>query len=126
MKSISFLILMVLLSACGRKDKGFVPDRLLGEQEMTELMTDVQIIEADLSQQKARDREQSDMTGGATQDHLRRTKDYYDQLFGHYGITDTVFRQNIRYYTEHPIILERIMDSVTRRLMSAQTGDSLP
>ena len=50
------------------------------------------------------------------------TESYYDQLYEHYGITDSIFSQNIKYYTEHPDILERIMDSVTQRLLREQSA----
>jgi hypothetical protein len=45
--------------------------------------------------------------------------DYYEQVFSHYGITDSVFNANMRYYTHSPEVLERIMDSVTQRLDNA-------
>ena len=62
MKRFSLIILLfVLVTACGgHKDKGFIPDRLLTEQEMIDLMTDVQIIEGDITYQKTRERELSD------------------------------------------------------------------
>ena len=44
------------------------------------------------------------------------SREYYDQLFTHYGITDSIFEQNIKYYAERPEVLERIMDSVVQRL----------
>ena len=109
--------------ACGRKDKGFIPERLLNEQEMVDLMTDVQIIEADINHQKAqeRDREQNDTIKIEPKDFTKITQDYYTQLFEHYGITDSIFVQNMRYYTERPAVLEKIMDSVTQRLTREQS-----
>ena len=47
-------LLFVLVAACGRKDKGIMPERLLNEQEMTALMTDVQIVEADINFRKSK------------------------------------------------------------------------
>ena len=52
------MICFVLVTACGRRDKGFMPERLLSEQEMVDVMTDMQIIEADINYQKAMEREQ--------------------------------------------------------------------
>ena len=52
-------------------------------------------------------------------DYLKMSRFYYDQLFEHYGITDSIFSQNMQYYTERPEVLERIMDSVTQRLLKA-------
>lgn len=120
----------VLAIACGRKDKGFMPERLLSEQEMIDVMTDVQIIEADLNYQKAQEREvePNDTVVVKQKDYVKLSREYYSQLFEHYGITDSIFAQNIRYYTEHPAVLEKIMDSVMNRLVKEQTepqrGDS--
>ena len=47
-------------------------------------------------------------------------KAYYDQLFEHYEITDTIFQENMNYYTYHPDVLERVMDSVMNRFIKAQ------
>lgn len=123
-------LFFVLAIACGRKDKGFMPERLLSEQEMIDVMTDVQIIEADLNYQKAQEREvePNDTVKVKQKDYVKLSRDYYSQLFEHYGITDSIFADNIRYYTERPAVLEKIMDSVMNRLVKEQTepqrGDS--
>ncbi len=126
MKRFSLIILLfVLVTACGgHKDKGFIPDRLLTEQEMIDLMTDVQIIEGDITYQKTRERELSDSIKIEPKDYVKLSEEYYDQLFEHYGITDSIFRQNIRYYTEQPALLEKIMDSVVKRLTKEQATSS--
>ena len=104
-------LFFVLVAACGRKDKSVMPERLLNEQEMITLMTDVQIVEADINFRKSKG---EDVEGLA--------QEFYDQLFEHYGITDSIFTQNIRYYTERPAVLERIMDSVVLRLTKEPSG----
>jgi hypothetical protein len=120
------VLLFVLVTACGHKDKGFMPERLLTEQEMIDVMTDVQIIEADLNYQKSRERELSDSIKIEPKDYVQLSKEYYNQLFEHYGITDSIFSQNIRYYTERPEALEHIMDSVMNRLSREQSEQSEP
>ena len=117
-------LLFVLVVACGRKDKGFRPERLLTEHEMIEVMTDVQIIEADINYQKTQIRERNDSIPAKPVDYVRLSKSYYDQLFEHYGITDSIFSQNMRYYSERPAVLEKIMDSVTQRLAKSQATTS--
>ena len=98
-----------------------MPDRLLTEQEMITIMADVQVIEADINYQKQQERERdpNDTTPVVPKDYLKMSRFYYDQLFEHYGITDSIFSQNMKYYTERPEVLERIMDSVTQRLLKA-------
>ena len=98
-----------------------MPERLLTEQEMIDLMTDVQIIEADINYQKTQEREHKDSIPAKPVDYFKLSRLYYDQLFEHHGITDSIFAQNIRYYTERPALLETIMDSVTQRLTKVQS-----
>lgn len=131
MKKIQLTLLFFVLAAMvGCKDKGFVPDRLLTEQEMIAIMTDVQIIEASINYQKTQERERdpNDTTKVVPKDYVKISRDYYAQLYEHYGITDSIFAQNMRYYTERPADLERIMDSVVNRLTKMQSeprrGDS--
>ena len=106
-----------MLSACDNMSKAYMPQRLLTEQEMMDVMTDVQIIEADINYQKTKEREAEE----APKDYKGLTQSYYDQLFEHYGITDTIFSQNLRDYTERPDQLEKIMDSVTQRFVRVQS-----
>lgn len=100
-----------------------MPERLLSEQEMIDIMTDVQIIEADINFQKTREHEQepNDTLKIIPKDYVKMSREYYTQLFEHYGITDSIFEQNIRYYTERPTELEKIMDSVVQRLSKEQS-----
>ena len=86
-------------------------------------MADVQVIEAEINYEKQQERERApeDTTVVVPKDYLKMSREYYDQLFEHYGITDSIFSQNMQYYTEHPEMLERIMDSVTQRLRKTAT-----
>ena len=117
-------LLFVLVVACDHKDKGFMPERLFTEEEMVDIMTDVQIIEAEINYQKSLEREDS----APDTDYKAMAQSYYDQFFEHHGITDTLFLQNIKYYTERPEVLKRIMDSVVQRLtrepMESRKDDS--
>lgn len=98
-----------------------MPERLLSETEMITIMTDVQIIEADLNTQKMQESEQDDGMAAKPKDYVKLSREYYAQLFDHYGITDSIFTQNLKYYTERPATLERIMDSVMQRLVREQS-----
>lgn len=106
----SLLILLgtlMVLSACGGGDKR--PKVFLNEPQMVDVMADTYLIEAQLNQMK---------TSGTDVSGLQKA--YYDQLFAHHGITDSIFEENMDYYTRHPDILERVMDSVTTRFAKAQ------
>jgi hypothetical protein len=110
-------LLFVLVCGCAHKDKGFMPERVLSEREMIDIMTDVQFIEADINYRKTQEKGAE----SSPNDYRELTQSYYDQLFEHYGITDSIFSQNMRYYTERPAQLEKIMDSVFQRLTKAQS-----
>ena len=90
-----------------------MPSHLLSEQEMIAIMYDVQILEADMNYRKSNGKMIGDMP-----------KEYYQQLFEHYDITDSIFSENMRYYTHDPATMERIMDSVTQRLTSSAPQQS--
>ena len=94
-----------------------MPERLLSQAEMIDILSDVQIIEADINYLKTKDRDAEEMP----KDYKELTRSYYDQLFEHYGITDSIYSQNIRYYTERPDQLEVIMDSVMQRFVRLQS-----
>ena len=101
----------IFLTACGSKDTVVPPETLLTEAQMIDILTDVQLIEGDLNFRHSE--------GEETQE---RNNLYYKQLFEHYGITDSIFNDNLRYYTEKPAILEKITDSVYNRLAKVQTA----
>ena len=116
---IVFILLFVSVS-CSQKTNSKAPKPLLSEKEMVAIIADVQIIEAMLNQRKAQERKE----GSPLPEYSGITKEYYGQLFEHYGITDSIFVENMKYYTEQPAVMERIMDSVTQRLTREQSTSS--
>ena len=98
------VLLLLAAMACSERDKVKKPKVFLEEPQMIDVMTDSYLIEAKLNQMKS---EGTDVA--------QLQVSYYDQLFEHYGITDSIFEQNMYYYTHHPDILERILDSVNNR-----------
>ena len=105
---VALLLLMVAVS-CSDNGKVKKPKVFLEEEQMINVLADSYLIEAKLNQMKS---EGTDITG------LQQA--YYDQLFDHYGITDSIFEQNMYYYTHHPDLLERVMDSVNNRFAKVQ------
>ena len=97
----------MFLASCAEKETR--PKAFLDERQMVDIITDSYLIEAQLNRMK------SSGTDVATLQTV-----YYDELFEHYGITDSIFEQNMRYYTRQPDVLGRIMDSVTDRFARAQ------
>ena len=103
------IIALLLLAATACSNRVRKPEVFLDEPRMIDVMTDAYLIEAQLNLKKG---------DGKNIDSLQVA--YYSQLFEHYGITDSIFEENMDYYTHHPSILERVMDSVTNRFAKAQ------
>ena len=95
--------------ACGNKGQVKKPEVLLSEQQMVDVLTDSYLIEAELKQRSS----VGENVGGIQ-------KAYFQQLFDHYGITDSIFEANMTYYGYQLETLERIMDSVNARFAKAQ------
>lgn len=110
-KKCCFLALMALLAlpSCNNREQVKKPQVFLDEQQMIDVLTDSYLIEAELTQMKSSGQEVAPLQ-----------KTYYDQLFAHYGISDSIFDENMYYYTYQLPILERIMDSVANRFLKAQ------
>ena len=79
---------------------------MLSEEQMVDVMTDVQIMEGIISYKRNSNQKTA---------YIKTIG--YDTLFSHYGITDSIFEENFRYYNDvNPLVLIRIMDSVEARL----------
>ncbi|MBO7460930.1 MAG: DUF4296 domain-containing protein [Bacteroidales bacterium] len=80
---------------------------LLTEPQMVDVLMDVQVMEATISYKK----------------NVNQKTEYlktrgYDTIFSHYGITDSIFKENLTYYYDaEPQTLIRIVDSVEARLL---------
>ena len=112
MRRFQTLLLMLLLAgavvSCAHRERVQKPNPLLTEQQMVDVMADVYLVEAMLTQKKQQ---------GEPADGL--AEDYYRQVFEHYGITRRGLEENMAYYTRQPGLLEAIMDSVAQRLEQA-------
>ena len=109
MKKYAWILTLALLAFISCTDREKRPEVFLDEPQMIDVLTDAYLIEAQLNLKK---------TSGIDVTDLQAA--YYEQLFEHYGITDSIFEQNLAYYTRQPAILERMMDSVTNRFVRAQ------
>lgn len=107
--SIWVALALTAFCACGGKEAVPKPEVLLTEQQMIDVLTDAYLIEGDLTQKRT-----------AGKDVSKLQESYYRQLFEHYNLTDTLFKQNMTYYSYHPEMLEIIMDSVANRFEKAK------
>lgn len=93
------------MSCNDKQDKVSAPNLLLSESQMVEIMTDVQILENAINYRRGKNISTNNL----------KTKGY-EALFEHYGITDSVFFENIDYYNDNPVMMKRVMDSVNAKL----------
>lgn len=106
-KALLLLFVICFFFSCDSEKKRPVPIVLLTEPQMVDVMMDVQIMEATISYKK----------------NVNQKTEYlktigYDTLFSHYGITDSIFKENLTYYYDiEPQTLIRIVDSVEARLL---------
>ena len=104
-------VVLLLLFSCSGEKKRDVPTVLLSEPQMVDVMTDVQLMEAVISYKKSSNQKTAYL----------RTRGY-DTLFAHYGITDSIFKENVKYYNDaKPQSFMRIMDSVEVRIGAMST-----
>ena len=89
------------MSCGGRKSEVTAPTVLLSEIEMVDVISDVYIIENAINHRRGKGYKITNL----------KTKGF-DAVFTHYGITDSIFSENIDYYNSNPIVMKRIMDSV--------------
>lgn len=105
-KLVLVIISLLFLASCSSEKKKQASEVLLSEEQMVDVMTDVQIMEGIVSYKRNSNQKTA---------YLKTIG--YDTLFSHYGITDSIFEENLRYYNDvDPQTLIRIMDSVEVRL----------
>jgi len=96
---------LLFLVGCDSRSEKALPSVFLTEPQMVEVMTDVQVMESVISYKRS--------VNGKTA--YLKTRGF-DTIFAHYGITDSIFKENYDYYLEDPLTMKRIMDSVVARL----------
>lgn len=102
--------LLFLATGCNNnKPQGTLPSVLIPENKMVELLTDIQILENAINYKKNTNQVTLDMKNKG-----------YDTVFSHYGITDSIFFENISFYNANTEIMNRIFDSITKRLERQQ------
>lgn len=101
LKILTLSVLLLLMSCGDKQTKVTAPNVLLSEPQMVEIMTDVYILENAINHRR----------GKSISTNNLKTKGY-EALFEHYGITDSVFYENMDYYNDNPVVMKRVMDSV--------------
>lgn len=101
----------LLLTSCYQENKveTAVPEHLLSEKEMEDILTDIHVTEAAISYHR--------MNKTLTEEVSSR---YYQLIFDEYHITHRILKDNMRYYNTTPETMEKIMENVLANLSKLQ------
>lgn len=103
------LITALLLSAC-ISDEVVIPEEILQEKQMVEVMTDVQLLESASQKGLLKTDSISNDAAGIQ----------YAAIFRFHNTTEKQFRESYDFYQEHPKLLEEIYDKVLNELSKQQ------
>ncbi|MEM9857231.1 MAG: DUF4296 domain-containing protein [Bacteroidota bacterium] len=95
---IMILMLSALAVSCGDDD---LPEDILKENEMVQILLDMYIAEGKVSELKVK------------RDSALIIFDVYeDKILDTYALTDSIYTNSLRYYYDHPLKLESIYETV--------------
>jgi len=112
MKYLPLIILVIFLSSCKNKkteDSTLVPDNIIPMEQMADILTDFQLVEASLNIKRK--------SGQNYKDYVNF---YYDFIFEKYDITPEKFKESIDYYENHLKQFEKVYEKVTAKLNEKQ------
>lgn len=108
----------MLITACGpsgeRKAES-VPDHLLSVDKMAALISDIQITEAVLQQQKA-----------SGLNEQEQSKDYFREIFSKHGVSYELYSESKQFYEANPKLYEEVFEKVITLMTRQQTELSNP
>ncbi|WP_156306768.1 DUF4296 domain-containing protein [Sphingobacterium endophyticum] len=86
-----------------------VPEGILSQEDMVELMTEVHILDGYIS--------------NIPVDSAKKVIDpLYEQIFDKFGIDSTTFNKNVNYYFGNPALTSKTYDQVVKRLEQKERG----
>gem|GEM_PF-869777 len=95
----------IMSGSCSHRKPDNPSTIAISQDKMTDMMFDVQILEAYLSNKRS---------AGQNINGLREI--LFDQLFEHHGVNDVIFAENLDYYNSNIESMESIMKEVSRRI----------
>ncbi len=112
MKYFPLIILVIFLSSCKNKnneDLTFVPDNIIPMEQMVDILTDFQLVEASLNIKRKN-----------SQNYKDYVNFYYDFIFEKYDITPDKFKESLDYYENHLKQFEKVYEEVIAKLNEKQ------
>ena len=95
----AIITLLLFLQSCNN-EKVTIPEDILGEEEMAEILADVQLVESTI------------IVRGDDEELQHDSLDFYGAVYERYNITPEQFEKSMKFYTLHPDILEEIYSDV--------------
>ena len=99
----SICLITCLLSSCTKKAEK-IPADVIPKDTMVNVLMDIHIAEAGLK--------------SVPQDTLnpQNIKTYYDAIYKKYNTNDSVFNKSLKFYTDHPDLLENIYQKIIEEM----------
>ncbi len=91
--------------ACGNVDTNTLSDGILSREQMVEVITDIQLLDA---------AQKSLPISGSKQKRMKDTT--YAIIYAHHGIDHTTFDSSLRAYSLYPKLMGEIMENVTEKI----------
>lgn len=104
----AFLLLFFI--SCDVSEK--IPENILGEEKMADVLVDIQLLEATYNSRLLN-----------TDDRSERMSRYEKEIFEHHGISEETFNESYTYYQDYPKKLELIYESVFEKLEKMLTEE---
>ena len=96
-----FIILLLLLTAC---QKNKLPEGVLDEQRMINVLADISVVDGYMS------------TLMYTDTLRIEGKNYYATVYKNHNISREIFDKSLKYYSNQPVLLDSMYSKVTRKL----------
>ncbi len=106
-----FLLIIGVSPSCSNgKTQEIIPETTLSEEEMISIITDLHLMEAALSLRRNRGQSTNDVK-----------EIWFAQLFEQHETTPTIFEENLSFYNEQPVQMEKILEEVMAKLSQMQS-----
>ena len=109
MKNFILFLFILFLTSCAEKE-GTIPQNVLKQNEMTSILTDVHIAQSSLNNIIHSDTVANTMA------------DYLNYILIQHHTSNNNFQISLKFYSEHPEMLQQVYDSVITGLSKMEVG----
>ncbi len=106
-KIFAILLLITTLVACSKK-KPAVPEDVLSMKDLQEILSDIHIAQA------------ASTNAVLSDSSIYNNKEYINYILKQHNIKREDFLKSMKFYTENPVLLEEVYDSVITQLSRMQ------